>query len=255
MVTVHLCLGFSDSQSETRSRSTESECMWYLVMSQWYGPGMETAATIQIHLSFQFCVLFSWAWVYSPISPCLFFIQMKQHCSQGLPPSFPSSHQQCLYLLWATCACLGRWGSWGELWVLAGMWERRGGLCWMWRTSHANLQSSFCCERKAPTGTLRSSHGDQEKFLLPTPSRLPSKAQWSSLKDLMLLWHLAVLQSYFWQYCSERLKCLGLAFVAGRVPSTYAGVDYWRVQAVLLSWVEPTTQLNQWNQAETCDLG
>ena len=220
MITVHLCLVFSDSRSERKSRSSESERMWCLIMSQWYGLDMETAAKCGCicYSGFVSCSLEPGSTHPSPHASSSF--GWSNTACKASPFPFPSSSQQCLCLLWATCTCLGRWGSWGELWVLVGTWERRGGLCWTWRTFHANLQCSFCHEKKVPKEALCSSHGDQEKSLLPTPNYRLSKAQWSSLKALMLLWHLVVFRSYFWQYCTERVECFGLAFVARRVPST-----------------------------------
>lgn len=97
-----------------------------------------------------------------------------------------------------------------------------------------------------------SSHWDQNagREVLPVPGHFPSKAEWSSPKDLMLQQCLAVLQFYSWQPCNERFKCPGLAFVAGWVLSAYAGPNDWWMCLVLLC-TALTVLMKHWGQTES----
>lgn len=77
-------LFFSNSQSQKNIQVLNLKVCDISLCRTSYELRIESAATTQIYLSFKFCILFSWAWVYSPFCLCPFLIQTKQHCSQGL---------------------------------------------------------------------------------------------------------------------------------------------------------------------------
>lgn len=134
------------------------------------------------------------------------------------------------------------------------MWERRGRLRWTWRTSHGNLQCSFCHERKASPGSLLLF--PQKLGEIPAchtkPPPFESTAILSGRFNAVVT--LSAIPILFQVVLYPKSQMPWVSF-CGRSGALCLRGDDWRVQAVLLSCVELTAQVKQWNPTETCDLG